>query len=109
MDGQPQRMIKHLLEQCKNVPEDVKESISQNTNTASQTSQLPSQNLQNPQFFTPNLNNQSTKKRQKTQATMDSYADKCSQEEQKEIDHYLACAIFGCGLPLSLVEDEHFI
>jgi len=40
---------------------------------------------------------------------MDSYANKYSQEEQKEIDHYLACAIFGCGLPLSLVEDEHFI
>ena len=40
---------------------------------------------------------------------MDSYADKCSQEEQKEIDYYLTCAIFGCGLPLSLVEDEYFI
>ena len=62
MDGQPQRMIKHLLEQCKNVPEDFKELISQNTNTTLQTSQLPSQNLQNSQFFISNLNNQLTKK-----------------------------------------------
>src|SRR5277367_1758091 len=96
-------MIKHLLEQCKNMPEYVKTELSSPSEDTTSTS-LPStsQNLQN--TLLSKLYNQSNKK-QKTQTKIDNYADKCSSEEQKE---YLAHVIFGSGLPLSLVEDEYF-
>jgi len=107
IDGQPQRMIKHLLEQCKNVPEDVKIELSPSFKDTTSISLPPSsQNLQN--TLLSKLYNQSNKK-QKTQTKIDNYADKCNSEEQKDIDQYLARAIFGSGLPLSLVEDEYFI
>lgn len=108
IDGQPQRMIKHLLEHCKNVPEHVKAELSSFKNTTN--APLPlSQPLKDTQDrLLQKLNNRLNKK-QKTQTKMENYADKCSKEEQKEIDQYLARAIFGGGLPLSLVEDEYFI
>src|SRR6266536_4111678 len=111
IDGQPQRMIKHLLEQCKNVPEHVKvelSSLKDTTSVALPLSQPSMQNLQNTFVKLHTINNQSNK-RQKIQTTINNYADKCSNEEQKEINQYLARAIFGGGLPLSLVEDEYFI
>jgi BED zinc finger len=111
IDGQPQRMIKHLLEQCENVPEHVKVGLSSLKDTTSVTlplSQPSMQNLQNTFLKLHTKNNQSNK-RQKIQKPIENYADKCSSEEQKEINQYLARAIFGGGLPLSLVEDEYFI
>ncbi len=117
INGQPKRMIKHILEQCKNVPEHVKEKLASSVSSASSASTTstplpPSQpllqNIQKISFLKSNTNNQPNKK-QKIQSKIDNYADKCSSEEQEEIDNYLARAIFGGGLPLSLVEDEYFI
>lgn len=111
IDGQPQRMIKHILEQCKSVPEHAKEKLASSINTNS-TPLTPSQplpqNIQKIAFLKSNTNSQPNKK-QKIQSKIDNYADKCSNEEQEEIDCYLARAIFGGGLPLFLVEDEYFI
>ena len=110
-------MIKYILEQCKNVSEHVKEKLASSVSSASSASTTstplpPSQpllqNIQKISFLKSNTNNQPNKK-QKIQSKIDNYADKCSSEKQEEIDNYLACAIFGGGLPLSLVEDEYFI
>src|SRR3989337_1807409 len=111
INGQPKRMIKHILEQCKSVPEHVKEKLASSVSTTSTLlppSQPFLQNIQKISFLKSNTNNQPNKK-QKIQSKIDNYADKCSSEEQEEIDNYLVRAIFGGGLPLSLVEDEYFI
>jgi len=107
IDGQPQRMIKHLLEQCKNVPEDVKaELLSSSKNT---TVSLPLPQSTQITSLESTLQELNTNKKRKTQTAIDNYADKCTNKEQEEIDQYLARVIFGGGLPLSLVEDEYFI
>ena len=71
-------------------------------------SQPSTQNLQNT-FLKLHTISDKSNKRQKIQTSIDNYADKCNNEEQEEINQYLACAIFGSGLPLSLVEDKYFI
>src|SRR6266540_3054969 len=111
IDDQPQRMIKHILEQCKSIPEHAKEKLASSINTTFTPlppSQSLSQNVQRIAFLKSNINNRLNKK-QKIQSKIDNYTDKCNSEEQEEIDNYLARAIFGGGLPLSLVEDEYFI
>src|SRR6266542_1009068 len=104
-------MIKHILEQYKSIPEHVKEKLASSINTTSTPlppSQSLPQNVQRIAFLKSNINNRPNKK-QKIQSKIDNYTDKYSSEEQEEIDYYLACAIFGGGLPLSLVEDKYFI
>ncbi len=65
IDGQPQRMIKHILEQCKSVSEYVKEKLALSINTTFtplSSSQSLSQNVQKIAFLKSNINNRPNKK-----------------------------------------------
>ncbi|CAH1758069.1 15722_t:CDS:2, partial [Entrophospora sp. SA101] len=80
-DGQPLRMIKHLLS-CNNAPNELKILLKNKTK---------------------DFDNVHRKNKQKV---MEGFIDKCSIKEKEELDNYLSLAIFGSGLPLSIVENH---